>query len=370
MTAYVAAARRTPVAPRDGAFKAVEPHDLGAAAVIACLADAGIAVDEVDELIAGNAIGPGGNPARVTALAAGLPHRVAGLSVDRQCAGGLDALRIAAAMIDAGQADIVIAGGAESYSRRPIRHRTFDDGRAPVAYDQPPFAPDANQDPDMAEAAARLAERLGISRADQDDWAVRSHEKALAAREQMRREIAQVPNTDLDHDPFTRRLTHRVAERAAQIVGPITNANTAVAADGAAFCAVVSEGVAKRVNRPTLRIVSGATVGADPALPGLAPVAAIKSALSQAKLNPTDLTAAEIMEAYAAQAIACVNETGLSAEVTNLGGGALARGHPIGASGAVLAVRLYHELTKRGGSGLAAIAAAGGIGSALVMQTP
>ena len=182
MTAYVTAAFRTPVMPRGGALAGLSLQDLAAPLVTACLTEAGVAPDEVSDLILSNALGAGGNPARVVALAAGLPLGVAGLTIDRQCAGGLDALLLAQAMIKAGQAEAVLAGGVESYSRRPIRLRTDPGGRPTVPYDQPPFTPWPDRDPDMAEAADALGRRLGISRAEADLWAMESHARALAAR--------------------------------------------------------------------------------------------------------------------------------------------------------------------------------------------
>jgi len=363
---YVIAAQRTPVAPRGGKLSHLSPYALAAPTVKTCLSSAGIDPGNVDELIAGNALGAGGNPARLVALASGLPERVAGLSIDRQCCGGLDALLLADAMIKAGQAEIVIAGGVESYSRRPLRYATSNDGTPPLPYDQPSFSPWPERDPDMAEAADALAQKLGISKQRQDTWAMRSHEKALEARLRMGAEI--VTKDALDHDSYTRTLTQGLCDRAKTISGSITTANTSVAADAAAFCLIVSKDIADKFNGPKMRIINGVTLGAAPELPGLAPVTAIKSALAKAGIKPSDLHVAEIMEAYAAQAIACAERAGIDNAIVNMGGGSLARGHPIGASGAILAVRLFHELTARNGIGLAAIAAAGGLGTTVLFE--
>ena len=363
MTAHVVAAFRTAVMPRGGRFAALSLHQLAAPLVAACLAEAGLDAGEVDELILSNALGAGGNPARVVALAAGLPEWVAGLTIDRQCAGGLDALLLARAMVVSGQAEAVLAGGVESFSRRPIRLRTDPGGGPAAAYDQPPFTPWPDRDPDMAESAAGLARALGIGRDRQDAWAVRSHAAALAAAGRMQGEI--VPLLGISADGFTRHLTPAVAARAPVISGTVTAANTAVAADGAALCLVVSDRLARRSRHP-LRIVAGATLGGRPEEPGLAPVAAIDWALRKAGISAADVTVAEVMEAYAVQAIACVEGARLDPARVNGGGGALARGHPVGASGAILAVRLFHDL--RSGTGLAAIAAAGGIGTALLIE--
>jgi acetyl-CoA C-acetyltransferase len=357
MTAVILAARRTAIVPRNGAFAALSLEDMGVPVVQALLTDAGIAADQVDELILSNALGGGGNPARRLALAAGLAQRVPGLTVDRQCAGGLDAILLARALVQSGAAEVVIAGGVESYSRRPLRLRTDPFGGAPLAYDQAPFTPWPERDPNMAAAAADLAFSLGISRQDQDKWAVESHAKAKV----LQAELVQIAGQT--SDAFTRKLSMAAAARAQGICGTITAANAAVAADGAALVLVVSAQIAAGRG---LRIRAGATVGGDPEQPGLAPIAAIRAALAQAGLAPGDLAMSEIMEAFAVQAMACVQGAGLDPARVNMAGGALARGHPIGASGAVLAVRLFHMLQN--GVGLAAIASAGGIGTALLLE--
>lgn len=364
--ACILAARRTAVIPRGGAFARQSLEDLAAPVIAALLTDAGLGPASVDEVICSNALGAGGNPARRVALAAGLPARVAGLSTDRQCAGGLDAIGLAAALVASGAARVVVAGGVESYSRRPLRLSTDPGGGPPRAYDQPPFTPWPERDPDMTEAAAALAARLGITRARQEAWAVESHARALAARDRLVGEI--VPLAGQSHDAFTRRLTHAVAARAPVLAGSVTSATTAVAADAAAFVLVVA-GESSHPGRGGLPILSWVTLGAEPEEPGLAAVPATAAALARAGRAPRDLAVVELMEAYAAQAIACAEAAGLDPARINRGGGALARGHPIGASGAVLAVRLFHEMRRPGhvGPGLAAIAAAGGIGSALVL---
>ena len=358
----IVAARRTAAVPAHGAFADLSFQALAAPVIRACLADAGIDAAQVDEVIVGNALGAGGNPARLCALAAGLPDRVPGLSIDRQCVSGLDAILLAGALIAAGRAEVVIAGGAESTSRRPLRLRTFADGRAAEPYDQAVFTPWPDRDPDMAAAADRLARQLGITRAAQDDWAVQSHAKATGPRPEI------VPLGGLSHDAFTRRLTARTCTRAPVLTGTITAANTAVAADGAAFVVVVSSRIAGGLRGPQAQIIGGRTLGGHPDLPGLAPIAATRAALQDAGLTVADIALAEVMEAYAVQAIACVQGIGLDAERVNAGGGALARGHPIGASGAINAVRLFHDLQACGGHGLATIAAAGGIGTALLLR--
>ena len=359
---WIVAARRTAVAPSGGAFRRLMPHELAAPVLRACLADVGLGPQDVDEVILANALGGGGNPARLAALAAGLPDRVAGLSIDRQCAGGLDAILLAKALVDSGAARMVLAGGAESHSRRPIRMATDPDGGPAQAYDRPPFTPFPDRDPGMHEAAASLARRLGISRDRMEDWAMGSHAKALKHGQDMAAEI--VPLAGLSGDAFTRALTPALAARARVLIGEITAATVAVSAAAAAFVVVSATPLGPR----PLRLIAGATRGAAPDDPGSAPLLAMAEVLRLSATAPDALAMAEVMEAYAAQVIACVEGAGLDPAIVNPQGGALARGHPIGASGAILAVRLFHSLQQ--GRGLATIAAAGGIGTALLAERP
>lgn len=369
--AYLVAARRTAVAPRNGAFKAVEAAELGEAPIRAVLVDSGIAPEAIDDVIFGNVLYGGGNPARLAALRAGLPDHVPALTIDSQCCGGLDAIMLAADRIASGGAHAVIAGGVESFSRAPLRaRRPRHAGEAPQPYDRPPFAPWPERDPDMIAAAAALAQAFGIRRARQDEFAIASHRKAL---ENPAGPAEIVALAGLSHDAFPRALTHAVCSRLAPLAGDpalgVTRATVAVEADAAAALLVVSESVARRldVKRP-LRIVAATRRGGDPAMPGVAPIAAAESLLAAERITPAQIAVAEVMEAFAVQAIACAEGIGVPTSALNRGGGALARGHPIGASGAILAVRMWHEMQAEpsGALGLAVIAAAGGLGSALL----
>lgn len=367
----VIAARRTPVAPRGGALARIDAPELAAFAARACLDDAGLPPDAVDELILANALGAGGNPARIAALQAGLPDHVGGLTLDRQCTGGLDALIIAAALVETGRARCVLAGGAESFSRRPLRAATDPDGGPPRPYLRPRFSPDPARDPEMHEAA----DALGVPRAAQDAYTAASHARALAAAPLP--EI--VPLAGLTSDPYARRLAPAVLARARPLAGNVTAANTAPEADGAALLLVTTEAEARRLARPFMRIGPGRMLGGDPAQPGLAPVQAIAELLAEARLAPQSLAQVELMEAFAAQAVAGIAAARLPEARVNPQGGALARGHPIGASGAILATRAFHALTGpeapaassgAGACALCAIAAAGGLGSALLLTCP
>lgn len=383
-SSHIIAAKRSAVVPRNGSLSTLQLHELASPVMRALLHSAGIADTDVNQLIVGNALGGGGNPARLISLAAGLNENVSGISIDQQCTSGLDAMMLADALIRSKQASIVIAGGVESYSKRPQRYQHNSATGEYEFYSQPAFTPWPNRDPGMAEAANTIAEQLGISAEKQNQWAVDSHAKAMKFRAQSEKEIVRI--NDVTEDAFTRPLSLRTCGRAKKIIGTINSANTAVEADGAAFCLLVSDDVAKKLAKPSLRIEGSVSMGANPELPGLAPVQAINTLLSRQGLSVSDIQFFEIMEAYAAQAIAVIDECQLPEERCNRHGGALARGHPIGASGAVLVTRLFTDMleTRLSGKwsdslseqfsesksalGLAAIAGAGGIASALLLQ--
>jgi acetyl-CoA C-acetyltransferase len=361
-SAYIIAAHRSAVIPKGGAFSHLGIHQLAAPVIAHCLQSADINADQVNELVLSNAVGAGGNPARLSALAAGLPERIGGLSIDRQCTGGLDAIWLAAQMGTSGVHDIIIAGGSESASRRPIRMHTVANGD-PIPYDRPDFTGLRGRDPEMVDAVAQLGQEMSIDGQSQTDWAINSHAKAMNSV--FSSEIT--PINFQTRDAFTRKLSQKTCDRAPILSGTITTATTAVDADAAAFTIVVNQDIAKDYPN-AICIKTGAMLGGQPDQPALAPIAAIQSVLDTTGITAQSLQAVEIMEAYAAQAIIAAQSQPFDPATINKGGGALSRGHPIGASGAVLAVRLFHELQKTGGNGLAAIAAAGGLGSALLLQ--
>lgn len=377
--AFILAARRTAVAPRRGAFARIEAHDLAAPVMRACLADAGLTVQDVDQVILGNALSGGGNVARLSALAAGLPESVPAFTVDTQCCSGLDAIILATCLVEAGAAQVVLAGGVESWSRAPLRARAPErDGEAPAFYLRPPFTPWPQRDPEMIEAVAALARAQAIRREEQDAFAVASHAKALAACSRQQKEI--VPLAGLTHDAFTRELSLALCRRTPVLAGEapfaVDAACTAVEADAAALVLVVSGSWLGKAADLPCAVLHGGSAGARPEMPPCALVPAVTRALESLQVNEgavpgmADIARIELMEAYAAQALANIAALGMDVARVNAGGGALARGHPIGASGAILAVRLYHELAAEpeGALGLAAIAAAGGLGSALMLQ--
>ncbi|MGW2156662.1 thiolase family protein [Nonomuraea sp. NPDC001699] len=369
----VVAARRTPIGTAGHAFKDVTVDRL-AAPVIQAVTESvtGETGRPVDDVVLGNCMGPGGNVARVSALAAGLGHGVPGLTVDRQCGSGLAAILVAGQAVAAGEMGLVIAGGAESASTAPLRTPRGADR----PYERAPFAPDGHPDPDMGPAADALAAAYGISRDRQDDYARLSHAKALAARAAgaFDQEIVPIGGRAEDQRPRVLRAASLARLPAAFVPGgTVTAGNSSPVSDGAAAVALVHE----RAGLPGLRLVAGSVVGCDPALPGWGPVPAVRRVLARAGVDMGRVAAVEIVEAFAAQVLAVTDALGLDPleadrERVCAGGGALALGHPWGATGAVVVTRLFSRLVRAGAPagtlGLAAAAVGGGLGVAALFE--
>jgi acetyl-CoA C-acetyltransferase len=377
--ALIPAWARSAVAPVGGAFRSLHAHEIGAPVLRALLQRAGISPQAVDAVVIGNALGAGGNPARMLALAAGLPDRCAALSVDTQCCSGLDAIALAVGLLASGQASVVIAGSVEAWSRSPIRQtRPLHAGDAPVAYERPAFAPDPARDPDLLESAADYAAQQGITRAQQDAYAVHSHQRALQAQAWLSDEIVAI--NGLQHDAYPRALTPERAARmpiAVQREGAPECAVSTLAistkADGAALVLLATPQACKHLGlTPRAAWLASASVGADPCTPLLAAQAAAQAALQRAGIdNAANLQAIELHDAFAVQGLSFCQALGLDPTAINRHGGGLARGHPIGASGAIAVVRLLADLqhdAAPGAHGLAAVAGAGGIGAAAIVE--
>jgi acetyl-CoA C-acetyltransferase len=383
--ALIAAWARSAVAPHGGAFRALQPHDIAAPVVRALLKRAGIDPQVVDAIVVGNALGAGGNPARMVALAAGLPRTCASFSVDTQCCSGLDAVALGVGLLASGQASVVIAGGVEAWSRAPIRqHRPLHAPEPAVAYERPAFAPDPQQDPDLLVSAADYAAAHSISRVQQDAYAVHSHGLAVAHRADLAREIVEI--VSLLHDPYPRSLNPAraarmpVAARSSTAEGPLAVADCSVSslaistrADGAAFVLLATTQTCQYLGLvPGAAWVTSASVGANPAMPLLAAEVAVRAALAKGGLADLhDLAAIELHDAFAVQALSFCQALGINPARLNRRGGGLARGHPIGASGAIALVRVLADLYSDeavGALGLAAVAGAGGVGAAALVQ--
>jgi len=205
---FIIAGKRSAVAPRSGAFASLTYYNLAAQVVIDVLKDAKMDKHEVDEIIVSNALGAGGNPARMVSLEAKLNLSVGGISIDRQCCGGFDAISIGTDLIKSGRADVVVAGGVESYSTRPVRLHPENSEQPLVPYDRPAFAPFGFNDPNLAEATAMLARKFGISKKEQDEWSINSHLKALKSTKILKSEITPILNQTIDL--FTRELNQKI----------------------------------------------------------------------------------------------------------------------------------------------------------------
>lgn len=368
--AVIVAARRTPIATRGRALATFRVEHLAAPVLRAVRGDAEAAIGadaRVADVVLGNCMGPGGNPARVAALAAGFGDAVTGGTVDRQCGSGLAAIIDASAAIRAGDDRPRVAGGVESASTAPVRSV---DG---VPYARAPFAPEGRPDPDMLQAADDLARADGIGRARQDAHAARSHRRARAARDAGRFTGELVPLGGLSADDAIGRAEPLLPRLAPLFPDGTVTAGTATRiSDGAA--AVVIAARRSLARTPGLLLRGHAVAGCDPALPGVGAAPAVRAALDRAGVAAGEVAAFEIVEAFAAQSLAVLDRLGIAQDDPRVcaDGGALALGHPWGASGAVAMVRLFSRLVRDGapaGSlGVAAASVGGGMGVAAVAE--
>lgn len=381
--AIVIAARRTAIGRAGGMHKNLSLAELAAPVLQAVLSDARIEAGCVGEVIIGNAAGGGGNPARLIALAAGLPDTVPALSIDRQCASGLDAIVAGARLIECGAADAVVAGGAESPSTAPWRVEKPPSlyRGMPRFYEQAAFAPSGMHDPGMVEAAETVARELGISRERQDAYTLESHRRVAAAQTSaaLTNEIVGVPHfpgNAQDEGPKSS-LSAKLLARMPPLLpnGTVTAGNSCQINDGAAMAVLVSDSLHRGLGSPPgLRLIASASGAVPPRILGMAAVPAFRSACAQAGLQTRDIAAVEFNEAFAAQVLASLDALSLDAKAVNTEGGALAFGHPYGASGAILVARLFSRLLRNptnsaGRHGAAMIAAAGGVGVTAIFRT-
>jgi acetyl-CoA C-acetyltransferase len=378
----ISAWARSAVVPVDGAFRTLHAHDIAAPIVQALLQRAGVPATAVDALVMGNALGAGGNPARMAALAAGLPDHCPAFTIDTQCCSGLDAVGTAANMIASGQAHVVIAGGSEAWSRAPIRkHRPLIANEPAIAYERPPFAPDPARDPDLLQAAALYAQQHQHSRAQQNAYAQQSHARALQYQAALQPFI--VPIAGVVHDVYPRDIAdhklHRMPLAASiqnnhsEIDCGVSHLAVSVKANGAAFVLLMSQSACQQWGcEPQAQWLAHASVGCAPDMPLLAAQMAAQAVRKRTAL-PTahTLQAVELHDAFAVQGISFNDALSLTPDICNTYGGGLARGHPIGASGAVALVQLLTRLklsTHSQPTGMVAIAAAGGLGCAALVQ--
>jgi acetyl-CoA C-acetyltransferase len=391
--AFLLSAARTPIGKYLGAFAEVSAPELGAIAVREALSRARVPAAQVDEVIMGNVLqaGLGQNPARQAALKAGLPDTIAAYTVNKVCGSGLKAVMLAAQAIRAGDAELIVAGGMENMSRAPY---LLFGARAGWKSGDQKVVDEMIHDGlwcafecwHMGEAAEHIAAKCGVSRADQDRFAAQSQRRAAAAweRNAFAAEIVPVtvgkasggrkPPDKVARDEGLRPDT--TAEGLAKLRasfkegGTVTAGNASMLSDGAAALVVGTRQAAERLGtKPLARIVAYATSGVAPKDIFIAPVDAVRQVLEKAGLRPGDIDLFELNEAFAAQMLACGKELGLDESRVNVHGGAIALGHPIGASGARVLVTLLYAMEARGAKrGLAALCLGGGNAVAMVVE--
>jgi acetyl-CoA C-acetyltransferase len=378
---YLIGGLRTPIGKTGGFLKDLLPEHLASIVLNEVTAKYEISPTNLDQVILGNAVGPGGNIARVSVLAAGWPYSTPAITVDTQCGSGLSAVNAAYSQIRSGEAELIIAGGVESTSMAPRRQFNPTDPRFQgenVYYERAPFSTPAVGDPDIGDAAEHLAEQLSISREAMDLVALESHKRASLAQEQgLLKDIITPINAlgkTIDWDECIRsRISLKLLERMKPVFmdgGKITAGNTCLKHDGAAVIVLASQHAVTKYNLKPQAIITGTAIcGCDPNTFPLGPVAAIQKLLKKNNLQIKDVDALEINEAFAVKILACCQKLNFSLQKTNILGGALAYGHPYGASGAIILLHLLKALQQiKGRRGIASIGAVGGMGIATLIE--
>ena len=383
--AVIVSAVRTPVGRCRGALAAVGAPELGALVIAEAVRRAGLQGEEVEEVIFGNlGNNDSANLARVVTLQAGLPLMVPAITIDRQCSSGLNAIAIGALMIEAGEADIVVAGGTESDSNRPHLME-----KARVAYQVAPpqwlvrrTAPGA-LNVSMGTTAENLGRKYHITREECDAFALESHRKAAAAQAAGRFDAQMIPvtvpgkrgkTTVVDRDECVRpESTMETLGRlptAFEPDGVCTAGNSSPMSDGAGAVVLMDRETAEKKGLEPLAVFRGfAVTGCEPSIMGIGPVEAIRKVLRKTGLTLEEMDLIELNEAFATQSIACIRELGLDMDKVNVNGGALALGHPLAGTGAILTAKLLYELKRRRARyGLVAFCMAGGQGGAAVFE--
>jgi len=394
--AWIIDAVRTPVGRYGGALATVRPDDLAALVIRAIVDRTKIDPGLVEDVILGCANQAGEdnrNVARMALLLAGLPVEVGGLTVNRLCGSGLQAINSAAHAIAADDGDVFIAGGVESMTRAPYAMAKADapwDRGSREVYDTTlgwrfvnPKLAAAYYPYSMGETAENVAERWSVTRQRQDEFALRSHQRAVAAIEGgvFDDQIVPVEVPQRKGDPvLVTRDEHPRADTSIEALsklraafregGTVTAGNASGVNDGASAVLVAESGKARDLGlRPMARVVATAVAGVDPAIMGIGPVPAARKALVRAGLTAGDLDLVELNEAFASQSVVCIDELGLDPEKVNVNGGAIALGHPLGASGGRIMTMLVHELARRGGRyGLATMCIGVGQGIATIVE--
>ncbi|HBH2680007.1 TPA: thiolase family protein [Clostridioides difficile] len=372
---FILGGLRSHIGLKNGIFQFVQPELLGASVLKDLIKK--YEIDKIDEIICGNAVGTGGNIARLMTLTAGVSNEVPAFTVDMQCASAMMSIDIAFSKVKSGQCDLIIAGGFESSSLQPMRTYHKNDKRYNTNnpnYTVAQFSPDDNSQNSMLEGAERVAELYQIEKADLDFWVKESHKRAKEAREEKILEDIISPINNSTYDEGIRdKMSQRLLDRMPSILGKetITNAaNSCLINDGASFIIICSKKYLEYVKKkPKAKIINTCTIGTDATLSPTSAIQAMDKLLEIESLNYLDVSAVEFNEAFAVIDVLFQRKYPELIDRYNIFGGALAYGHPYGASGAIIALHLLKALEKtKGRYGICSIAAAGGLGSALLLE--
>ncbi|TDL74397.1 thiolase family protein [Rhodococcus qingshengii] len=383
--AVIVSAVRTAIGRQGGALAAIPAHVLGAEVIKEAIKRANIDPEMIDDVLIGNVLSGGGNIARLTALQTGLSLNLPGITVDRQCGSGINAINLAAQAIRAGDGDIYIAGGTESMSRAPY---LMDRPEKPYSASPPSFrksqlSPKEIGDPPMGITAENLVEKYKITREEQDEFAFQSQQRMSVAMEEGRFDEQIVPITipvkkgeplvfKKDEHPRPQTTLEALSKLQPSFLkdGTVTAGNSSGLNDAAAALVIMSREKAEEFNLTPLAVIrSYAVAGVDPNIMGIGPVPAVKKVMEKSGLTLEEIDLIEINEAFAAQVLACNCELNMDLEKVNVNGGAIAHGHPLGATGAILVTKAVYELKRTNGRyALITACIGGGQGIAAIIE--
>lgn len=383
--AVIVSAVRTAIARQGQSLATVPAHVFGAEVIKEAVKRAKIEAEQIDDVIFGNVLSGGGNIARLTALQTGLSINIPGLTVDRQCGSGINAVALAAQAIRAGEGDIYVAGGTESMSRAPYLmdrpERPYSS--APPQFRKSQLSPKEIGDPPMGITAENLVKKYNISREEQDEFALKSQQKMAIAMEEGRFDEQIVPITvpvrkgdpyifDKDEHPRPNTTIEALAKLPPAFLegGTVTAGNSSGLNDAASALVVMSSSKANELGLKPLAVVrETAVAGVDPNIMGIGPVPAVRKVLAKSGLGLHDFDLIELNEAFAAQVIAVNRELDMDIDKLNVNGGAIAHGHPLGATGAILITKAVYELQRRNGKyALITACIGGGQGIATIIE--
>lgn len=383
--AVIVSAVRTAIGKQGGALASIPAHLYGGEVIKEAIKRVNLDPELIDDVILGNVLSGGGNIARLTALQGGLSVNIPGLTVDRQCGSGINAAALAAQAIQSGAGDIYVAGGIESMSRAPYQYERPEQAYSsiPPKYRKTLLAPEEIGNPAMGTTAENLAKKYEITRKEQDEYSLRSQQRMARAIEEGRFDEQIVPisipvrkgdpilfNKDEHPRPNSTLAALAKLPPAFERDGTVTAGSSSGLNDAASALVIMSREKAEELGIQPLATIKGSTVaGVDPNIMGIGPVPATKKLLEKLNLSLSDMDIIELNEAFAAQVIACDRELGMDPEKLNVNGGAIAHGHPLGATGAILITKAVYELKRSAGQfALITACIGGGQGISLVIE--